>query len=150
MNVGASPGSVPAPGLAALLVRRLVAAGADVILVPSCTDTLAGYWRVRVACAARALENQCYVVQAPTVGFAPWAPAVDENHGAAAIYAPPDRGLPDDGVVAIGELDAPAWVYADLDPALLAAVRADGQVLNHRDWDDPTHLAAGVTRTTLR
>jgi predicted amidohydrolase len=133
-----------------LLVRRLVTAGADVVLVPSCTDALAGYGRVRVACAARALENQCYVVQAPTVGLAPWAPAVDENHGAAAIYAPPDRGFPDDGVVAIGQLDRPGWVFADLDLAALAAVRADGQVLNHRDWDDPAHLAAGVTRTTLR
>lgn len=133
-----------------LLVRRMVDAGARVILVPSCTDALAGYGRVRVACAARALENQCYVVQAPTVGLAPWAPAVDENHGAAAIYAPPDRGFPDDGVVAIGQLDRPGWVFADLDLAALAAVRADGQVLNHRDWDDPAHLAAGVTRTTLR
>jgi predicted amidohydrolase len=28
--------------------------------VPSCTDAAAGYHRVRVACQARALENQCY------------------------------------------------------------------------------------------
>jgi predicted amidohydrolase len=56
-----------------LVVRRLVAAGAEVIAVPSCTDTPAGYHRVRVACQARALENQCYVVQAPTVGTAPWS-----------------------------------------------------------------------------
>lgn len=133
-----------------LVVRRLVAAGADVILVPSCTDALAGYHRVRVACAARALENQCYVVQAPTVGYAPWSPAVDENHGAAAVYGPPDRGFPDDGVVAIGELDQPAVVLADLDLAALAAVRADGAVLNHRDWDLPGHLAAPVIRTELR
>ncbi len=132
-----------------LLVRRLVAAGADVILVPSCTDTLAGAARIRVACAARALENQCLVVAAHTVGFAPWAPAVDENHGAAAVYAPPDRGFPDDGVVAAGTLDEPGWVFADLDLAAIAAVRADGQVLNHRDWDTPAHLAAPVSRTTL-
>jgi predicted amidohydrolase len=38
-----------------LLVRRLVEHGARMILVPSCTDTLAGYWRVRIACQARAL-----------------------------------------------------------------------------------------------
>lgn len=51
-----------------LIARRQVEQGADVILVPSCTDTLAGYWRVRIGCQARALENQCYVVQSP-----PWA-----------------------------------------------------------------------------
>lgn len=133
-----------------LLVRRLVEQGARVILVPSCTDALAGYWRVRIACQARALENQCYVVQSPTVGSAPWALALDENHGAAGIYGPPDRGFPDSGVVAMGVLDQPGWVTADLDLALVEAVRLDGQVLNHRDWVRSRHLAAPVTRVALR
>lgn len=132
-----------------LVVRRLVAAGADVIAVPSCTDTPAGYHRVRVACQARALENQCYVVQAPTVGTAPWSIAVDDNVGAAGVYAPPDRGLPDDGVIAQGAYCAAGWVIADLDLEALARVRADGQVLGHRDWDLPAHLAAPVARTRL-
>jgi predicted amidohydrolase len=127
-----------------LVVRRLVAAGADVIAVPSCTDTPAGYHRVRVACQARALENQCYVVQAPTVGTAPWSIAVDENVGAAGVYAPPDRGFPDDGVIAQGTYGAAGWVIADLDLEAVARVRADGQVLGHRDWDLPAHLAAPV------
>jgi predicted amidohydrolase len=117
-----------------LLVRRLVTAGADIIAVPSCTDSRAGYYRVRVACQARALENQCYVIQAPTVGHAPWSIAVDDNHGSAAIYAPPDRGFPDDGIVAIGPYSEPGWVVADLDLEAVALARRDGQVLNHRDW----------------
>ena len=50
------------------LVRAQVEAGAWLILVPSCTDTLAGYHRVTLACAARAMENQCFVAMAPTVG----------------------------------------------------------------------------------
>lgn len=117
-----------------LIARRMVERGADVLLAPSCTDTLAGYWRVRIGAQARALENQCYVVQAPTVGSAPWSPAVDENVGAAAVYAPVDRGFPHDGVLACGEPGAAQWVYADVDPGRLAEVRRDGQVLNHRDW----------------
>ena len=132
-----------------LLVRRMVDAGARLILVPSCTDALAGYWRVRIACQARALENQCYVVQAPTVGLAPWSPAVDDNHGAAAIYAPPDRGFPDDGVVAIGPLDEAATVLARLDLDAIDRVRADGQVLGHRDWSSPSHLASDLARLRL-
>ena len=127
-----------------LVVRRLVAAGADVIAVPSCTDTAAGYHRVRVACQARALENQCYVVQAPTVGVAPWSIAVDENVGAAGVFAPPDRGLPDDGVIALGAYSAPGWVIAELDLDAIARVRADGQVLGHRDWALPGHLGGEV------
>lgn len=132
-----------------LVVRRLAAAGAQIIAVPSCTDGLAGYHRVRIACAARALESQCYVVQAPTVGAAPWSIAVDENVGAAGVFAPADRGFPDDGVVALGALNEPGWVVAELDLAAIERVRADGQVLGHRDWDRPAHLAGEVARATL-
>lgn len=117
-----------------LLARAQVEAGAQIILAPSCTDTTAGYWRVRVGAQARALENQCVVVQAPLVGLATWSACVDVNVGMAGIYAPPDRGLPDDGVLAIGEWNQSQCVIADIDPAKLAAVRADGQVFNHRDW----------------
>jgi predicted amidohydrolase len=132
-----------------LIARRLAAAGAQVIAVPSCTDALAGYHRVRIACAARALENQCYVVQAPTVGLAPWSIAVDENVGAAGVFAPADRGLPDDGVVALGALGAPGWLVVDLDLGALERARRDGQVLGHRDWDRDAHLAGEVARATL-
>ena len=117
-----------------LIARRLVEGGADLILVPSCTDTTAGYWRVRIGAQARALENQCYVVQSSTVGEAPWSPAVDTNVGAAAIYTPADRGFPENGVLASGTLNAAQWVYADVDPARLAEVRRNGQVFNYRDW----------------
>jgi predicted amidohydrolase len=116
------------------LVRAQVAAGAWLILVPSCTDTLAGYHRVRLACAARAMENQCYVAMAPTVGDAPWIGTLDANRGAAAAFGPVDRGFPEDGVLAGGALDAPGWTYVELDPARLAAVRTEGAVRNHLAW----------------
>jgi predicted amidohydrolase len=133
-----------------LIARRQAEAGADLILVPSCTDTLAGYHRVRVGCQARALENQCYVVQAPTVGEAPWSEAVDVNVGAAGAFAPPDRGLPDDGVVARGELNRPGWVFADLDLEALRRVRSEGQVLNARDWPrQPLALSGPVQAIAL-
>lgn len=117
-----------------LLARKQVEAGANLILVPSCTDTVAGYHRVRIGCQARALENQCYVVQSPTVGNAPWSEAVDVNVGAAAIYTPVDRGFPDNGIAAIGELNATQWVFADLSLSGIDTVRAQGQVFNYRDW----------------
>jgi len=117
-----------------LLARAAVEAGAEVLLVPSCTDSLHGYWRVRLGAQARALESQCYAVQAPTVGEADWSPAVDVNRGAAAIYGPPDRGMPHDGVLAIGTEGAAQWVFAEVDTALVAELRADGGVLNALHW----------------
>ena len=117
-----------------IIARKQVESGADLILVPSCTDTVAGYHRVRIGCQARALENQCYVVQSPTVGSAPWSEAVDVNIGAAAVYTPVDYGYPDNGVLAIGEMNQAQWVYADIDLSTIAKVRETGQVFNYRDW----------------
>ena len=133
-----------------VLVRRLVEAGAELLLVPSCTDTLAGYHRVRIGCQGRALENQCYVVQASTVGDAPWSEAVDVNVGAAAVYTPVDYGFPDNGVLAEGSLNRPGWVHAQLEPARLDQVRRQGQVFNHRDWPAQHRLDhTGVAQVSL-
>ncbi len=123
-----------------LIARALAEAGAAVLLVPSCTDTLAGYHRVRSACAARALENQIFAIQSATVGEAPWSAALDVNIGAAGVFAPPDRQFSADGVVAQGVLNVPQWLFADLDLEALARIRADGEVLNSRNW----HLQPGA------
>jgi predicted amidohydrolase len=117
-----------------LIARSQAEAGAHVILVPSCTDTIAGYHRVRVGCQARALENQCSVVQAPLVGTADWSEAVDVNLGAAGVFVPPDRGFPSDGVIALGTLNDSQWLYAEIDLSAVESVRNEGQVFNYRDW----------------
>ncbi len=116
------------------LARAQVEAGAWLLLAPSCTDTRAGFNRVRLAARARAVENQCFVAVATTVGDAPFLAAADANHGHAAVFSPVDNGFPEDGVIARGPMDTPGWLYADLDPARIAGVRADGAVLNHRDY----------------
>ncbi len=118
-----------------LICRSMAEAGAEIILAPSCTDTLSGYNRVRYGCAARAIENQIYTVQSPMVGEAPWTPAVDVNIGAAGFFAPPDPRISLDAILAQGKLNAPQWLYADLDLDVLSAVREDGEVLNARDWN---------------
>lgn len=129
-----------------LFARRQYEAGARLLLVPSCTDTAAGATRVRVGCQARALENQIHVVQSVTAGDAAWSPALDTNTGSAAVYAPSDRGLPDDGVIAIADPGA-AWVYADIETRRLDEVRRNGQVANARDWD--CQLLPGLTAAVV-
>lgn len=134
-----------------LLARAQVEAGADLILVPSCTDTDAGYHRVRLSAQARALENQCYAVQSPLVGEAPWSAAVDVNLGAAAVYTPVDYGFPANGVLAQGERDRPQWVYAEVDLARARELRGSGQVLNFRDWPrQAAPVGGGVSLRSLR
>ncbi|KTS77757.1 amidohydrolase [Pseudomonas oryzihabitans] len=122
-----------------LLARHLAEAGADLILVPSCTDTVAGFHRVRVGAQARALENQLAVLQAPTVGLAPWSPALDENVGRAGLFVPPDRGMPADGVIAQSDDLCPEfsrWLHAEVDLDEVRRVRTSGQVFIQRDWPE--------------
>lgn len=129
-----------------LPVRAQAEAGAQLLVVPSCTDTPAGAMRVRVGCLARALENRLFVAQAVTAGLAPWSPALDVNTGEAAVFAPMDVGFPADGVLAqtAGEQ---LWAIAWLDFAAFAASRGKAQVANDRDW--PGQLAPALRRARL-
>jgi predicted amidohydrolase len=116
------------------LARAQIEAGAWLVLVPTATDTVAGFNRVRLAARACALSNQCYVAVATTVGDAPWLASLDSNHGHAAVFGPIDRGFPDDGVIARGAMDEPGWLCIDLDPAPLTEIRERGDVRNYRDY----------------
>ena len=108
----------------------------DVIAVPSVTETLAGYWRVRIGTMARALENQCITAMSSIVGAAEWSEALGTSYGAGGVYCPPDSGFPPTGVVAVGEINAPGWTYADVDLSQVAHVRRDGVVLNRKHWTE--------------
>lgn len=119
-----------------LLGRALAEAGAELLLVPSCTDTISGFHRVRIGAMARALESQCVVVQAPTVGDCDWMPALDENRGRASIYGPPDGFWPETGIIAEGAMDAPGWVRAEIDLARVRDSRRDGVVLPFAHWPE--------------
>lgn len=124
-----------------LFARYLVEAGADMILVPSCTDLPAGQTRVRQSARARAIEGQCLVVQAPLVGTVPGCDVADVSTGRAGFFAPPDHGLPSDGILAQGETDQPGWTYLEVDAAAIAAPRASGQVGNAAHWPEQDRIS---------
>ncbi len=122
-----------------MLARRLAELGADLVLAPSCTDTQAGAHRVRIGAQARALENQFAVLVSPTAGTAPWSPAVDENCGRAALYVPPDHGMPPDGVFAQSVemfTNSSNWLTGEIDLSCIRALRSEGQVALFRDWPE--------------
>ncbi len=129
-----------------LLARHQREAGADIILVPSWTDTLAGYHRVKIGSQARALENQCCVVQVPMVG-AGWFDQARPCIGKAGIYLPADIGLPDDGILASGEMNQAEWLYADVSLPRLHSVRRHGLVANAVDW--PEQVRSELQTCTL-
>lgn len=122
-----------------MLARRLAEMGADLILAPSCTDTEAGYHRVRIGAQARALENQTAVLVASTAGLALWSPSVDENFGRAALYTPSDYGMPPNGIFAESPeifTQESRWLHGAIDLDQVRRLRREGQVALYRDWPE--------------
>lgn len=70
-------------------VRGVVERGAEVLAVPSWTAATDGYQRVRRCAAARAVENQAYVVQTSLVGTHP-REGISEATGRSTVFAPCD------------------------------------------------------------
>jgi predicted amidohydrolase len=130
-----------------LPARAMAEAGAELLLVPSATDTPRGHARVRIGARARALENQCVVVRAATIGAADWLSAATRNTGAAAVYGPPDTGFPENGVIAEGKPDAPGWVFADVELDAVRQLRSEGTVTPFADW--PEQAPAAVETVVL-
>ncbi len=135
-----------------LLARALAEAGAEVVLVPSCTERVSGFHRVRTGSMARALENTIATVQSPTVGDALWSPAVDRNEGSAGIYVPSEHEVSDTGILAEGPLSRPQWVTAAIDLDRLHRIRTTGEMRNYADWSAQPGagpLRAGVETVSL-
>ena len=130
-----------------LLARQLVAAGAAMILVPSCTDLPAGQTRVRQSCRARAIEGQCIVVQAPLVGAVPECDIVDGSTGRVGIFCPPDHGWPANGILAQGVDDQPGWVTVDVDLNHRIVAQATAQVGNVHHWPEQDSFTKVTTHS---
>lgn len=117
-----------------LLVRAQAEAGAELVLIPSCTERLAGFHRVRAGAVARALESQIATMTSATIGDAAWSPAVDRNTGAAGIFTPPETQIAETGVLAEGRINEPGWIAAAIDLSALRRIRREGEMRNHGDW----------------
>lgn len=113
------------------MVRALIQAGAWLILVPSYTTSLAGYYRVSISARARAIENQCYVVTSVAVGSMPLD--IDEMVGLAGIYSPADVAFPADGIIAQGKMNHTEIVIGDVFSEKIDFVRKNGDVHNYED-----------------
>lgn len=113
--------------------QLLAASGVDLIVAPSCTETIRGATRVHIGARARAMEQQIYVGVAQTIQEALWSPAVDINYGYAAIYASPDKNQPEEGIVAIETPEVSCWLIQELDFERNKQLKLDGQVFNFKD-----------------
>jgi predicted amidohydrolase len=115
------------------IARSAARRGAEILVVPSCTDDRQGFLRVRYCAQARAIENQMYVIHSCTVGSLPAVPAVSLNYGQASVLTPSDFPFARDGIRAEGIPNQESTLFADLDLSLLHESRESGTVLPLRD-----------------
>ncbi len=131
------------------LVRAVANEGVHLLAVPSNTDDRQGFLRVRYCAHARAIENQMYVIHAPTVGSLPRVPDVSLNYGQAAILTPSDFAFARDGILAQGELNQETLIIGELDIELVERSRSFGTVLPLEDSRLTQKLVASIETVRL-
>jgi predicted amidohydrolase len=115
------------------LSRLLADEGMDILFVPFLTDTQNGYSRVRYCAQARAIENECYVAIAGSVGNLPKVHNMDINYAQSMVFTPCDFAFPANGIKAEATPNTEMIVIADLDIDLLRELNQFGSVRNLRD-----------------
>lgn len=115
------------------LSRILADEGMDILFVPFLTDTQNGYSRVRNCAQARAIENECYVAIAGSVGNLPNVHNMDIQFAQSMVFTPCDFAFPTNGIKAEATPNTEMILIADLDIDLLRHLHEFGSVRNLKD-----------------
>jgi predicted amidohydrolase len=115
------------------LSRLLAEEGMDILFVPFLTDTQNGYSRVRLCAQARAVENECYVAIAGSVGNIPKVHNMDIQYAQSAVFTPCDFAFPSNGIKAEATPNTEMILVTDVDIDLLRELHSFGSVRNLKD-----------------
>ncbi|MGE0560834.1 MAG: carbon-nitrogen hydrolase family protein [Flavobacteriales bacterium] len=115
------------------LSRLLADEGMDILFVPFLTDTQNGYSRVRNCAQARAIENECYVAIAGSVGNLPKVHNMDIQYAQSMVFTPCDFAFPANGIKAEATPNTEMILIADVDIDLLRELNQFGSVRNLKD-----------------
>lgn len=115
------------------LSRLLADEGMDILFVPFLTDTQNGYSRVRHCAQARAIENECYVAIAGSVGNLPNVHNMDIQFAQSMVFTPCDFAFPSNGIKAEATPNTEMILIADVDLGLLRELHQFGSVKNLKD-----------------
>lgn len=115
------------------LSRILADEGMEILFIPFLTDTQNGYSRVRHCAQARAIENECYVAIAGSVGNLPKVNNMDIQYAQSMVFTPCDFSFPANGIKAESTTNTEMILIADVDLDLLKDLNQFGSVRNLRD-----------------
>ena len=115
------------------LSRIMADQGMQILFVPFLTDTQNAYSRVRVCAQARAIENECFVVIAGSVGNLPRVHNMDIQYAQSGVFTPCDFAFPTDGKRAEATPNTEMILVSDVDLDLLNELHTYGSVRNLKD-----------------
>lgn len=115
------------------LARILSEKEMQILFVPFWTDTKNGYLRVRRCAQARAIENECYVAIAGSIGNLPKVDNVDIQYGQTAVFSPSDFSFPHDAIMAETTPNTEMTLIVDVDLEKLQILQNEGSVRNYLD-----------------
>ncbi|MHA7131537.1 bifunctional GNAT family N-acetyltransferase/carbon-nitrogen hydrolase family protein [Algoriphagus namhaensis] len=115
------------------LSRVLADQGMEILFIPFLTDTQNGYSRVRNCAMARAIENECYVAMAGSVGNLPKVHNMDMQYAQSMVITPCDFPFPSNGIKAEATPNTEMTLIADVDLSLLKELNEFGSVQNLKD-----------------
>lgn len=115
------------------LSRILADEGMNILFVPFLTDTQNGYSRVRNCAQARAIENECYVAIAGSVGNLPKVHNMDIQYAQSMVFTPCDFSFPTNGIKAEATPNTEMILIADVDIDMLRELNQFGSVRNLKD-----------------
>ncbi len=115
------------------LSRLLALEGMDILFVPFLTDTQNGYSRVRNCAMARAIENECYVAVAGSVGNLPKVHNMDISFAQSVVFTPCDFSFPTNGIKAEATPNTEMILIVDVDLDLLKELHEQGSVRTLKD-----------------
>lgn len=115
------------------LSRLMALQKIDILFVPFWTDTKNAYLRVRYCAQARAIENECYVAMAGSVGNLPSVDNLDVQYAQSAVFSPSDFAFPQDAIMAETTPNTEMIIFSDLDLDKLKVLRNEGSVTNLKD-----------------
>lgn len=108
--------------------RKLANEGMQILFVPFLTDTQNAYNRVRFCAQARAIENECFVAMAGSVGNLPKVTNMDLQFAQSAVLTPSDFSFPVNGIKAEATPNTEMIVVSDVDLSLLTELHNYGSV----------------------
>ncbi len=115
------------------LSRILADEGMQILFVPFLTDTQNAFTRVKHCSMARAIENECFVAIAGSVGNLPKVKNMDIQYAQSAVFTPADFPFSTHGIKSEATPNTETVLIADVDLDLLRELHIHGSVTNLKD-----------------